>query len=113
MIEQNNYIVDDFYSHTSYEVRHNWIGIYVDDVDFYSHTSYEVRHYVVGTHPHEDISTHTPHTRCDCNFFNFFFRTFISTHTPHTRCDGGTNKNVDDVKNFYSHTSYEVRHYNN
>ena len=34
-----------------------------------------------------NISTHTPHARCDLSFFAPCWGSKISTHTPHARCD--------------------------
>ena len=55
------------------------------------------------------ISTHTPHARCDgigIFIYNFYV---ISTHTPHARCDMWIRRQLCILLDFYSHTSCEVR----
>ena len=55
------------------------------------------------------ISTHTPHARCDfCRSLSLSLWC-ISTHTPHARCDLPRKRFTIHRKNFYSHTSCEVR----
>ncbi len=77
---------------------------------FYSHTSYEVRPVSIScTLLFSEISTHTPHTRCDIITIYNHITKMISTHTPHTRCDDYNDERLTTVENFYSHTSYEVR----
>ena len=57
-----------------------------------------------------DISIHTPHTRCDnLHIVSYYPCKFISIHTPHTRCDLlGCLNGLYTLIYFNPHTSYEV-----
>ena len=54
------------------------------------------------------ISTHTPHARCDAGTTDHAHGISISTHTPHARCDLYPWIFSLYTNHFYSHTSCEV-----
>ena len=56
-----------------------------------------------------NISTHTPHARCDLLPLFTITISKISTHTPHARCDNKSSFLIELLGYFYSHTSCEVR----
>ena len=56
----------------------------------------------------DNISTHTPHARCDPVQKIRRLSKMISTHTPHARCDGFGVSVLLILLHFYSHTSCEV-----
>ena len=56
-----------------------------------------------------DISTHAPHARCDATSTVGGTNDFISTHAPHARCDINDQAEAEREANFYSRTPCEVR----
>ena len=77
----------------------------------YSHTSCEVRQYNTSIlSGQKNVSTHTPHARCDTTKAVIHAVTAVSTHTPHARCDWPSVAGKWTSESFYSHTSCEVRH---
>ena len=99
-----------FYSHTSCEVRHMDLYIFLLFCVFLlTHlmrgATYQPQYWLDS----QKISTHTPHARCDCTQGSLILVQEISTHTPHARCDCIPFPFHEFSIYFYSHTSCEVR----